>query len=204
MTEFERAIIIANSNQSVRTDLTSMISSKDLLIAADGGGKHCLDAGCTPQIIIGDLDSISKPELNELIALGTQVLTYPVRKNETDLELAITLAIRKGVKEMIVLSALGGRWDHTLGNIMLLAHNRSLIRAGHTYSINGTPGDTISFIPLSNTVVGATASGLEYKLDDKTLTFGSTFSLSNKLVKRQATIKIKKGLLICTVIGSNK
>ena len=219
MTEFERAIIIANSNQSVRTDLTSMISSKDLLIAADGGGKHCLDAGCTPQIIIGDLDSISKPELNELIALGTQVLTYPVRKNETDLELAITLAIKKGVEEMIVLSALGGRWDHTLGNIMLLAHNRfesaririvdnnqeiSLIRAGHTYSINGTPGDTISFIPLSNTVVGATASGLEYKLDDKTLTFGATFSLSNKLVKRQATIKIKKGLLICTVIGSNK
>ena len=56
MTEFERAIIIANSNQSVRTDLTSMISSKDLLIAADGGGKHCLDAGCTPLIIIGDLD----------------------------------------------------------------------------------------------------------------------------------------------------
>ena len=56
MTEFERAIIIANSNQSVRSDLTSIISSKDLLIAADGGGKHCLDAGCTPQIIIGDLD----------------------------------------------------------------------------------------------------------------------------------------------------
>ena len=79
MTEFERAIIIANSNQSVRTDLTSMISSKDLLIAADGGGKHCLDAGCTPQIIIGDLDSISKPELNELIALGTQVLVIVCR-----------------------------------------------------------------------------------------------------------------------------
>ncbi|MDP6073347.1 MAG: hypothetical protein QGG34_17665, partial [SAR202 cluster bacterium] len=70
MTEFERAIIIANSNQSVRSDLTSIISSEDLLIAADGGGKHCLDAGWTPQVIIGDLDSISQSALNELITLG--------------------------------------------------------------------------------------------------------------------------------------
>ena len=219
MTEFERAIIIANSNQSVRSDLTSIISLKDLLIAADGGGKHCLDAGCTPQVIIGDLDSISQSVLNELIALGTEVLTYPVRKNETDLELAITLAIKKGVKEVIVLSALGGRWDHTLGNIMLLAHNRfesaririidsnqeiSLVRAGGTYLINGTPGDTVSFIPVSDTVVGVNASGLEYKLDDHTLIFGATLSLSNKLVSRQAKIQIEKGLLICTVIRSNK
>ncbi|MBS60951.1 MAG: thiamine diphosphokinase [Anaerolineaceae bacterium] len=219
MTEFERAIIIANSNQSVRNDLTSIISSKDLLIAADGGGKHCLDAGWTPQIIIGDLDSISKTELNKLIDLGTEVLTYPVRKNETDLELAMTLAIKKGVKEVIVLSALGGRWDHTLGNIMLLAHNKfestririiennqeiNLIRAEHTYSINGTPGDTISLIPISNTAVGVTASGLEYQLDNSTLAFGATLSLSNKLIARQATIKMKKGLLICIVIRSTK
>ena len=151
-----------------------------------------------------------------MIDLGTEVLTYPVRKNETDLELAMTLAIKKGVKEVIVLSALGGRWDHTLGNIMLLAHNKfestririiennHLIRAEHTYSINGTPGDTISLIPISNTAVGVTASGLEYQLDNSTLAFGATLSLSNKLIARQATIKMKKGLLICIVIRSTK
>ena len=215
----ERAIIVANSNKPIQSDLNSIICSDDLLVAADGGGRHCLDAGYAPQVIIGDLDSISQSELQELVSLGTEVLTHPVRKNETDLELAIGFAIKKGVKEIIVLSALGGRWDHTLGNIMLLASTRfasaririidcnqeiDLIRTGDTHVINGTPGDTVSLIPVRNTVVGVTTSGLEYKLDDNELVFGATLSLSNTLNSKQATIAIEEGLLICVVIRSNK
>ena len=215
----QRAIIVANSNKSILNDLNSILCSDDLLIAADGGGRHCLEAGCAPQVIIGDLDSIAQFELQELVSLGTEVLTHPVRKNETDLELAIGYAIKKGVKEVIILSALGGRWDHTLGNIMLLASTRfesaririidcnqeiDLIRAGDIHVIAGNPGDIVSLIPVHNTVVGVTTSGLEYKLNSNALVFGATLSLSNTLNSKQATIAIEEGLLICVVIRSNK
>jgi len=215
----QRAIIVANSNKSILNDLNSILCSDDLLIAADGGGRHCLEAGCAPQVIIGDLDSIAQSELQELVSLGTEVLTHPVRKNETDLELAIGYAMKKGVKEIIILSALGGRWDHTLGNIMLLAstrfeptririidHNQEidLIRAGDIHVITGNPGDIVSLIPVHNTVVGVTTSGLEYKLNGNALVFGATLSLSNTLNSKQATVAIEEGLLICIVIRSNE
>ena len=215
----QRAIIGANSNKSILNDLNSILCSDDLLIAADGGGRHCLEAGCAPQVIIGDLDSIAQSELQELVSLGTEVLTHPVRKNETDLELAIGYAMKKGVKEIIILSALGGRWDHTLGNIMLLAstrfepaririidHNQEidLIRAGDIHVITGNPGDIVSLIPVHNTVVGVTTSGLEYKLNGNALVFGATLSLSNTLNSKQATVAIEEGLLICIVIRSNE
>ena len=215
----QRAIIVANSNKSILNDLNSILCSDDLLIAADGGGRHCLEAGCAPQVIIGDLDSIAQSELQELVSLGTEVLTHPVRKNETDLELAIGYAMKKGVKEIIILSALGGRWDHTLGNIMLLAstrfepaririidHNQEidLVRAGDIHVITGNPGDIVSLIPVHNTVVGVTTSGLEYKLNGNALVFGATLSLSNTLNSKQATVAIEEGLLICIVIRSNE
>jgi len=215
----QRAIIVANSNKSILNDLNSILCSDDLLIAADGGGRHCLEAGCAPQVIIGDLDSIAQSELQELVSLGTEVLTHPVRKNETELELAIGYAMKKGVKEIIILSALGGRWDHTLGNIMLLAstrfeptririidHNQEidLIRAGDIHVITGNPGDIVSLIPVHNTVVGVTTSGLEYKLNGNALVFGATLSLSNTLNSKQATVAIEEGLLICIVIRSNE
>jgi thiamine pyrophosphokinase len=215
----QRAIIVANSNKSIQSDVNTLLGPDDLLIAADGGGRHCLDAGCVPKMLIGDLDSISLSELNELISLGTKVLKHPVKKNETDLELAIAFAINNGVEEVIILSALGGRWDHTLGNITLLASNRfrtaririidhnqeiDLIRAGDTHIIHGKPEDTVSLIPICDTVVGVTTSGLEYILDGNTLVFGTTLSLSNALTSKQATITIKEGLLICIVIRSNE
>jgi thiamine pyrophosphokinase len=90
--------------------------------------------------------------------------------------------------------------------IRIIDHNQEidLIRAGDIHVITGNPGDIVSLIPVHNTVVGVTTSGLEYKLNGNALVFGATLSLSNTLNSKQATVAIEEGLLICIVIRSNE
>ncbi len=210
-----RAVIVANGGMSAYTDLTSLLRKDDLLIAADGGGRYCLQAGCTPRFVIGDFDSLSAAELDELAAHGAEVLRHPVRKDETDLELAVDLAIQKEICEIIVVAALGGRWDQTLANLLLLGLPRfaiarirlldgnqeiTLLRPGTENLIRGRRGDTVSLIAVNGDARGVTASGLEYPLQASSLPFGATLGVSNTLTAAEATVSLESGLLICVVI----
>jgi thiamine pyrophosphokinase len=66
--------------------------------------------------------------------------------------------------------------------------------------LDGKPGDTVSLIPLGGDTEGITTQWLEYPLEDETLYFGSTRGISNVLLDENATVFIKKGLLLCIII----
>ena len=85
-----RAIIFANGQY----EFPYCPEPHDLVIAADGGARHCLAHGIQPTVVIGDLDSLRPDELATLETGGAQILTYPARKDHTDLELAIELALQ--------------------------------------------------------------------------------------------------------------
>ena len=172
-----RAVIFVNGEFNRPTAMEKPPTADDLLIAADGGARHCLSLGLRPDVVIGDLDSLAPEELKRLTADGVRVLRHPVRKDETDLELAFRLAREKGAREVILLGALGGRWDMTLANIMLPARPElsslrvsildgsqeiTLVKAGETRWFSGRKGDVLSLIPISGDAVGVTLSGLEY------------------------------------------
>ena len=70
-----------------------------LIIAADGGAVHCLALGITPDVVVGDFDSLSPDQLNRLKASGTDIIRHPVRKDDTDLELALKTAVDRGADE---------------------------------------------------------------------------------------------------------
>ena len=115
-----RAVIFANG---ILTDLKaaqSLLRSGDLIVAADGGLHNAMSVGVTPQIVIGDMDSVSPSELTDAKKAGTQILQFPKEKDETDLELAIHYVLEKQSTEIIVIGALGGRLDQMLGNLSLL------------------------------------------------------------------------------------
>ncbi len=213
-----RAVIVANGGMSADTDLKSLLRVDDLLIAADGGGRYCLQSGCTPQFVIGDFDSLSAAQLDELAAHGAEVLRHPARKDETDLELAVDLAIQKEIREILVLAALGGRWDQTLANLLLLGLPRfakariclldgdqeiTLLRPRAMHIIRGSPGDTVSLIALGGDAHGVTTSGLEYPLQTDRLPFGATRGVSNILTAPKATVSLQSGLLICIVVRNS-
>ena len=215
----KQAIIVANGRMEAPTNLSSYIKASDFIIAADGGVHHCITLGIQPNLIIGDLDSTSLDELSAFRDAGVEIIHYPTRKDETDLELALTYAKVHGVTQVIILAGLGGRWDMTIANILMISHplyammNIRLLdgtqelfslRAGERSAIHGDPGDILSLIPLVGDVSGVITEGLEYPLNDETLQFGTSRGVSNVLVMDQAFIFIKQGLLLCIVNRTRK
>lgn len=211
-----RTIIFANGTID---NSDSILSGKDLIIAADGGLHHCLRLGITPDVVIGDLDSLTADDINGLQIAGVEIVRYPAKKDRTDLELALRLAIDRGADEIVVFGAMGGRWDMSIANILLPAeqnlsnatiriidgrHEIMLLRTGKKITFHGEKGDILSLIPLGRDALGITTVGLEYPLKDDVLRFGSSQGISNVLVEETATVFLKQGMLLCVHIRKDR
>jgi thiamine pyrophosphokinase len=212
-----RAVIFANGEFRDDWGAQGFFRAGDLVIGADGGTRNALSIGVTPDVVIGDLDSLSSDELAAVRQTGSRVVRFSPRKDETDLELALLHAAAQGPSEIIVLAAIGGRLDQTIANLMLLAlpelrhldvqivdgRQRALIipcgTAGRT--VSGRPGDTVSLIPLGGDVCGVMTRGLEWALKDETLVFSRARGVSNVLAGCSACIHVREGVLLCIVIG---
>lgn len=207
-----RAFIFANGRIHADTDAEKQIQPGDTVIAADGGALHCLKKGIIPDLLVGDFDSLSRTYVKSLKEQGAEILQYPAQKDQTDLELALDAAVQKGAEEIIIFGALGGRWDMTLANIMLLGRAQTancrirmmdgslemqVIRSGQKIRLKGQKGDTVSLIPLAQDAEGISLEGLEYPLCDETLKLGSTRGISNVMLGCRASASLRKGLILC-------
>jgi thiamine pyrophosphokinase len=214
----QRGVIFANGDLNLPTAAESLIRAGDLVIAADGGLLHCRQLGMVPDVLIGDFDSISEQDRAELEASGAEIIRHPARKDYTDLELALRYAQARGLSEILVLGALGARWDQTLANLLLPAavelnamdihlldgeQEIQLLRgapSGRELMLRGQPGEIVSLIPLGGDAQGITTRGLEYPLHNGSLSFGATRGVSNSLVESTATIRLESGLLLCVIV----
>ena len=207
-----RAFIFGNGRIHPDTDAEKRIHPDDTVIAADGGALHCIEKGIVPDIVIGDFDSLPQISLEHLRKCGSEIVQYPERKDQTDMELALDRALEKNAEEIIILGALGGRWDMTIANLMLLSRSETahcriclidgrqemeLIRGGQQIQIRGQKGDTVSLIPLVQDAQGISLEGLEYPLCNETLKLGSTRGISNVMTGSCASVNLQKGLVLC-------
>jgi thiamine pyrophosphokinase len=220
-----RALVFANGCLRISRAISQHIAlhPEDIVIAADGGAHHCLTLGIRPRFVIGDLDSLGKEDLSQLRAQGSEIIQHPRRKDYTDLELSLRYAQKLGVAEILILGALGERWDQTIANILLpavlspcadhttterppritiLDGNQELffLRGGDQLEIRGQPGDVVSLIPVADHAHGVTTQNLEYPLDADNLLFGSTLGISNILLGEHGSVSFIKGLMLCVVI----
>jgi len=206
----KRAILFVNGELSSPTTIRSLIREDDVIICADGGARHALALGLEPDLVIGDLDSISPEELDALQQPGCQIERHPIDKDATDLELALLAAGRIGIDEVILVAALGGRLDQSLGNLLLMASSSfanlrlTLVDGRQTatlvrdqITLTGDMGDIVSTLALSPVVTGLTYhNGLRWPLQDATLPFGSTRGISNELTQEEALISLRTGILL--------
>ncbi len=145
-------------------------------VCADSGYAYIEKLGLRADVVVGDFDSFDREQVQE-----ENVLTFPVRKDYTDSEIALMHAIALGYTDITLLGALGGRLDHALGNLHLLAYAhqrgvRATILDGNTQvwyekegrSVAGKVGDILSVIPLTPSGTYTTV-GLEYPLADEPL-----------------------------------
>ncbi len=206
----ERAVIFANGEVTDQAAVAARVRPGDRLIAADGGLRHLRALGLTPSVLIGDLDSIDPTERSALEVQGARLLVHPADKNETDLELALLHASAEGAREILVVGAFGGRLDHTLANLALLAlpelqactvcltdglTDAVLVR--DALRLQGRAGDLVSLLPVGADVFGVRSEGLRFPLHGERLAFNRSRGISNELIASQATVFLDSGLLLC-------
>jgi len=201
----KRIIIFANGDLPNLEKARALLHDDDFIIAADGGTRHVFALGRTPDIIIGDLDSLNV----ERLTFNIEIIQFPKDKNETDLKLAIQHALTLNPEQIIVLAALGGRLDQTLANIALISNTQHATRnmklddgieevifCRAQTQVNGKRGDTVSLIPWQGEVTGIVTIGLKWPLQNEILYPHKTRGISNEMLNDTATIQINSGLLL--------
>lgn len=204
-----RIIIFANGELPDLEKARALLRDDDFIIAADGGMRHVLALGLTPNVVIGDLDSISKEERRKINTAGVEVIKFPADKNETDLELAIDHAMSLHPDQILILAALGGRLDQTLANIALLSNPQlaainiriidgveEIFFCRDQVQVEGRSGDIVSLLPWQGAVEGVFTENLKWHLHYETLNPEKTRGISNEMTADIASIQIKSGLLL--------
>lgn len=206
-----RVIIVANGQVQQGERYGHLVRPDDLIIAVDGGAIVAQQLGLVPQVMVGDMDSVSEGLLSQLEASGCELVDHPERKDETDTELAMRYALQQGASEILLLGATGDRLDHTLANVFLLdvawqAGVRAkilsgdtevwLLRGGRELEIHGEPGDIVTLLPVGQDAVGVRSVGLEWALHGDTLRFGPARGVSNVMTAPLAEVALREGVLL--------
>ena len=207
-----RALIIAASPSNNLTNLPGLAARADLIVAADGGSALALIHGVRPHLVVGDMDSTTREVVETLDKKAVERIQFPSHKDETDLELALLETIRRGADDITIVGALGGRLDHTLGNIYLLTmpqlQGRRVRLVDGSVEVfviwnkaewNGNKRDTVSLIPLTPEVTGVETRGLKYPLRRESLFMGPGRGISNTMSGRSASVSIISGILLAVV-----
>jgi thiamine pyrophosphokinase len=194
----------------------------DMLIGADRGALFLVRHGLRPALALGDFDSVSDEEMAE-IKRGSETTDAcdPIDKDWTDTELAFRYALQREPKpgEIVLLGALGTRFDHSLANVHLLlrAHEagipcRIVDKHNEIRLVTGAGGGEaslrrgrfrqVSLLPLSPEVTGITLEGFQYPLREATLRIGQSLGVSNVLLAEEGTVRVREGwLLVIQSVG---
>jgi len=205
-----RALLFCNGILENSDWLQDYIRPEDFRIAVNGGFELLKSLDKKPHLLVGDLDSIPGGGHSNAVDPGYEVLRFPAEKDQTDLELAIDAAVRRGFQSIRIIAALGGRLDQTLGNLFLLSSTTlsdldvriengdlQVLLIRNSAVLKGKEGDTVSLIPIQEKAEGIVTRGLKFPLERETLYMQQTRGISNVLAGKLATIEITLGMLLC-------
>lgn len=185
------------------------------VIAADSGLATASRAGVHVDLVIGDMDSVALDQLAEAESAGAEVERHPAGKDKTDLELALDRATHDRCTEVLVIGGAGGRADHALANLTVLAsaayadmNLRALLGPAKVAVIRAIPvelrgeeGDLVSLFALGRPARGIRTTGLRYALDDGTIDPSSSLGVSNVFTDHLATVSVAEGVLLAVQPG---
>jgi thiamine pyrophosphokinase len=205
-----KAIVVAGGNAAPEDAVH--LSGADMVIAADSGADWLDGRGVSPDLVIGDMDSVDAALLERLAERGVEIEEHPAEKDASDVELALSRAVAEGADEVVIVGGLGGlRLDHELANLLLLADRRwdgiglRLVRGGTTAQalhagrrdeLVGAPGDLVTLLPVGADATGVRTEGLRYPLAAETLRLGRSRGLSNEVEHAPASVSLEGGTLL--------
>lgn len=205
-------LIFLGGDLDIPQQVSPYLPGATTIIAVDHGADHCHQLGLTPHLLLGDFDSISPTTLAHYQALGVEIERHPQRKDATDLELALDRIASESHEQVLLLAALGGRWDMSLGNVLTAARpayrdlrlaligtdcTLHILHPGHPLRLIGASGERVSLLPVHGNASGITLDGFEYPLQNATLSAGSSRGISNVVQAAEATVSLTLGTLVC-------
>ena len=181
------------------------IEKIDLVIAADGGYDHAIRTGITPHLFIGDMDSLTTTLPDDL-----EKKAFPERKDYTDMQLSYFEGKERGCTDFEIYGGTGGRSDHTFANISLLLAMAEdgcrgrMISEGEIYTvirngglaISGESGKYISIFAIGGDAEGVDIKGLDYEVENASLTPSFPLGVSNRFLENEAVISVESGALL--------
>jgi thiamine pyrophosphokinase len=184
------------------------------VIAADAGLASAAPLGLVVDHLVGDLDSVDHALLADARASGVRIDEYPADKDRTDLAIAMDTARDASPERILVVGGHGGRLDHFLGNVALLASpdyadievvalmGEAKVTVLHGSEVaawrqlHGRVGDLISLVPFHGDAVGVSTSGLRFGLVDARLPAGASIGVSNEFADPVAQVALRAGVLL--------
>lgn len=206
-----RIAVVANGDLPPAGEdvVRELLRSSDRIIAVDGGLRHVRQIGVWPHVIVGDLDSAPAALVDEAVAHGATVQQLSADKDETDLQHAIAVAQGAGATSMIVACPFGGRLDHELASITVLASDdlagidvfatdgrRQMWVVREAIDLALPLGETVSLIPWRGDVHGVLTEGLAWPLVAETLYVGQARGVSNVVDAPRQSVRIDNGVLL--------
>ena len=170
----------------------AMLRQDDYMIYCDCGLRHMDGLGAEPDLIVGDFDSYSNPEME------TETIVLPCEKDDTDTVFAVKEALRRGFEDFLLIGVVGERLDHTLGNVSILLMLDSAGKKGiiiDDYSEMEIVSDRcekpciiddsyayFSLLNISGKASGVTIRGAKYPLEDAEITCEYQYGVSNEVL----------------------
>lgn len=183
--------------------LAQIVAEDDYILAADGGLRHLEALSVKPHAILGDFDSLG------YVPTGAEV--FPVEKDDTDAMLAVRHGLQRGYREFLIYGGLDGqRLDHTVANYQTLQfladRGAKGYLIGKDYIVTVIKNENIRFPKTAEGILslfclgadakGVSLKGLQYPLENGTLSSGFPLGVSNHFVGKDAEIRVENGSLL--------
>ena len=202
-----RCVIVGGASIGDYRTVGAMLRQDDYVIYCDCGLRHMDGLGAEPDLIVGDFDSYSTPEM------GTETIVLPCEKDDTDTVFAVKEAIKRGFEDFLLVGVVGERLDHTLGNVSILLMLDSTGKKGtiiDDYSEIEIVSDRcekpciiddsyvyFSLINISGTARGVTIRGAKYPLENAEITCEYQYGVSNEVLPGStAEVSVGEGRLL--------
>ena len=210
-------VVVVTGSAPLHPRALAAVPPAAYVVAADGGFDHARAAGLVPDLLVGDLDSISPAGLAWAVA-NIQVERHPADKTCTDTELALALAARRSPDHVLLVAGAGDRLDHALAALGALGapalegvaqvagwwgsdHVR-VARPGRPVTLEVAPGTTFSVLAAHGGCDGVTVTGARWPLTDATLGPLVGLGVSNEASAPSVGVAVAVGIATVLVPGA--
>ena len=208
-----RCVIVAAGEIHNYGSAISFLRKDDYFIFCDGGLSHAESLCIKPNLIVGDFDSCDSDVLSKYEE-QCEIIKLPREKDDTDTLYAVKLAVERGYNDFLILGAMGGRFDHALGNISILLYLEGLGKKAvliDDYSVMQIAGSKplliedncsyFSVLTVAGDVSGVTIKNAKYPLENASLSADFQLGISNEVLPgKVAEVSVEHGrVLVVTV-----